>query len=57
MARPKGAKNTLPSRHDQRELLRDLRERANHGDAMAAGQLVMIAQFQRFMHEVSRAAA
>lgn len=47
MARPSGCKNALPSKRDQRRLLRDLREKADKGSPEAAGFLVMIGTLAR----------
>ena len=40
MSRPKGVKNTMPSKEVQRQLLRDLTRKALDGDVQAAGVIL-----------------
>lgn len=42
MARPKGSLNTQPSSDAKRELMKDLRYKANGGDTLVCGLILII---------------
>ena len=46
MARPLARLNVYPSRLETQTLVNNLRDRANSGDSLAAGELIRIALFK-----------
>lgn len=52
MARPSNAKNSLPSKADQRVMLQQLRHDAEQGDSLATFALLFLTRHDELMHRL-----